>query len=209
MPPTRHSWRWPDADHPSHYREGRRLESRPLPHDREPPPFMPLVIKAIEDGPSGLRAVSVAPYGEQNGDLMRDSGDVLRAQGIRALGLLLPEGTLPCSRCLHLSTDVGSSWFLDAMIEASDFDKSVPRQGQRGRRPSAGQVLARLLAIRFAKRDSPGSACERISDIRQIGDPRRISNCDARVPFSPRAGNAERSGTNQYHFRPPPAAPGR
>jgi hypothetical protein len=41
---------------------------------------MALVIEAIEDGPSGLRAVSVAPCGEQNGDLMRDSGDVLRAQ---------------------------------------------------------------------------------------------------------------------------------
>ena len=35
-------------------------------------PYMDLVIEAIEEGPSGLPAVSVTHYGEQNGDLMRD-----------------------------------------------------------------------------------------------------------------------------------------
>ena len=36
-------------------------------------PYMALVIEALdESGPSGLPALSVAHYGEQNGDLMRD-----------------------------------------------------------------------------------------------------------------------------------------
>ena len=39
----------------------------------ENPPFMALVIEATDDsGPCGLPALSVAHYGEQNGDLMRD-----------------------------------------------------------------------------------------------------------------------------------------
>jgi hypothetical protein len=39
----------------------------------ENPPYLPLVIEATpEPGPQGLRALSVAHYGEQNGDLMRD-----------------------------------------------------------------------------------------------------------------------------------------
>jgi len=39
----------------------------------ENPPFMALVIEATpEPGPLGLPAISVAHYGEQNGDLMRD-----------------------------------------------------------------------------------------------------------------------------------------
>jgi hypothetical protein len=37
------------------------------------PPYMALVIEATpEPGPLGLPAISVAHYGEQNGDLMRD-----------------------------------------------------------------------------------------------------------------------------------------
>jgi hypothetical protein len=37
------------------------------------PPYMQLVIEATdESGPCGLPAISVAHYGEQNGDLMRD-----------------------------------------------------------------------------------------------------------------------------------------
>jgi len=37
------------------------------------PPYMELVIEAVdESGPCGLRSLSVAHYGEQNGDLMRD-----------------------------------------------------------------------------------------------------------------------------------------
>ena len=39
----------------------------------ENPPYMPLVIEATpESGPLGHPAISVAHYGEQNGDLMRD-----------------------------------------------------------------------------------------------------------------------------------------
>ena len=45
----------------------------------ENPPFMELVIEATdESGPCGLPAISVAHYGEQNGDLMRDP-EMLRA----------------------------------------------------------------------------------------------------------------------------------
>ncbi len=37
------------------------------------PPYMPLVMEAVdESGPCGLPALSVAHYGEQNGDAMRD-----------------------------------------------------------------------------------------------------------------------------------------
>jgi hypothetical protein len=39
----------------------------------ENPPYMVLIIEAMpEPGPLGLPAISVAHYGEQNGDLMRD-----------------------------------------------------------------------------------------------------------------------------------------
>jgi hypothetical protein len=39
----------------------------------ENPPYMDLVIEAMdESGPCGLPAISVAHYGEQNGDAMRD-----------------------------------------------------------------------------------------------------------------------------------------
>jgi hypothetical protein len=39
----------------------------------ENPPYMALVIEAVpEPGPLGVPALSVAHYGEQNGDLMRD-----------------------------------------------------------------------------------------------------------------------------------------
>ena len=38
----------------------------------ENPPYMRLVIEAIGPGPRGLNQVSVAHYGEQNGDAMRD-----------------------------------------------------------------------------------------------------------------------------------------
>ena len=49
-------------------------------------PYMELVIEAMdESGPMGLPAISVAHYGEQNGDLMARSRDVFRAW--------------PCGRC--------------------------------------------------------------------------------------------------------------
>ncbi len=39
----------------------------------ENPPYMALVIEAMPElGPLGAPAISVAHYGEQNGDLMRD-----------------------------------------------------------------------------------------------------------------------------------------
>jgi hypothetical protein len=39
----------------------------------ENPPFMALVIEALgERGPNGHRALSIAHYGDQNGDAMRD-----------------------------------------------------------------------------------------------------------------------------------------
>jgi hypothetical protein len=39
----------------------------------ENPPYMALVIEAVpEPGPLGLPAISIAHYGEMNGDLMRD-----------------------------------------------------------------------------------------------------------------------------------------
>jgi hypothetical protein len=39
----------------------------------ENPPYMALVIEALdESGPMGLPAISIAHYGEQNGDAMRD-----------------------------------------------------------------------------------------------------------------------------------------
>lgn len=39
----------------------------------ENPPYMELVIEAVdESGPCGLPAISVAHYGQQNGDAMRD-----------------------------------------------------------------------------------------------------------------------------------------
>lgn len=38
----------------------------------ENPPYMLLCIEHIGEGPQGFPAISVAHYGEQNGDLMRD-----------------------------------------------------------------------------------------------------------------------------------------
>jgi hypothetical protein len=38
----------------------------------ENPPYMTLVLEAIGPGPCNVPALSVAHYGEQNGDLMRD-----------------------------------------------------------------------------------------------------------------------------------------
>ena len=37
------------------------------------PPYMPLIVENIGLGPRGLPALSICHYGEQNGDLMRDS----------------------------------------------------------------------------------------------------------------------------------------
>jgi hypothetical protein len=50
--------------------EGEALKQRPI--CQEVPGFMRLVIEYIGHGPRGFDMVSVAHYGEQNGDAMRD-----------------------------------------------------------------------------------------------------------------------------------------
>ncbi len=71
----------------------------------ENPPYMALVIEATpEPGPCGLPAISVAHYGEQNGDLMRDPEmcfELIEAAALRcgALGVLLPQ-RLPRNRAM-------------------------------------------------------------------------------------------------------------
>jgi len=63
------------------------------------PPYMALVIKATaEPGPLGLPAISVAHYGEQNGDLMRD-----------------PE------MCFELSKPIGGRLMLDPYAYRNDY----------------------------------------------------------------------------------------
>jgi hypothetical protein len=65
----------------------------------ENPPYVALVIEATpEPGPLGLPAISVAHYGEQNGDLMRD-----------------PE------MCFELSRPVGSKLTLDSYYWRNDY----------------------------------------------------------------------------------------
>ncbi len=62
-------------------------------------PYMALVIEATpEPGPLGLAAISVAHYGEQNGDLMRD-----------------PE------MCFELSRPIGSKLTLDPFCWRNDY----------------------------------------------------------------------------------------
>lgn len=56
----------------------------------ENPPFMALVIEAVPDpGPCGVPALSIAHYGEQNGDLMRDPEMCFEVSGLwgRDVGL--------------------------------------------------------------------------------------------------------------------------
>jgi hypothetical protein len=64
----------------------------------ENPPYMALVIEAIEPGLLGLPGLSVAHYGEQNGDLMRD-----------------PE------MCFELSQPTGSKLSLDPYYWRNDY----------------------------------------------------------------------------------------
>ena len=65
----------------------------------ENPPYMALVIEATpEPGPLGISAISVAHYGEQNGDLMRD-----------------PE------MCFELSNPLGMGWTLSAFYFRNDY----------------------------------------------------------------------------------------
>jgi hypothetical protein len=65
----------------------------------ENPPYMALVIEAAsEPGPLGFTAISVAHYGEQNGDLMRD-----------------PE------MCFELSKPIGSKLTLDPFYWRNDY----------------------------------------------------------------------------------------
>src|ERR1700689_2007910 len=65
----------------------------------ENPPYMALVIEATpEPGPLGVPAISVAHYGEQNGDLMRD-----------------PE------MCFELSNPLGMGWTLSSFHFRNDY----------------------------------------------------------------------------------------
>jgi len=53
----------------------------------ENPPFMALVIEATpEPGPCGSPAISIAHYGEQNGDLMRDPEMCFELTNPRGMG---------------------------------------------------------------------------------------------------------------------------
>ncbi len=67
-------WTLEDMDKIAHYILERAGGYRPTLYLKiENPPFMALVIEATpEPGPTGLPAISIAHYGEQNGDLMRD-----------------------------------------------------------------------------------------------------------------------------------------
>ena len=65
----------------------------------ENPPFMALVIEATpEPGPTGLPAISIAHYGEQNGDLMRD-----------------PE------MCFELTNPLGAGWTMTPYYFRNDY----------------------------------------------------------------------------------------
>jgi hypothetical protein len=64
----------------------------------ENPPYMALVIEAPERGPLGLPGISVAHYGEQNGDPMRD-----------------PE------MCFELGKPIGSKLILDPYYFRNDY----------------------------------------------------------------------------------------
>jgi len=65
----------------------------------ENPPYMVLVIEATpEPGPLGVPAISIAHYGEQNGDLMRE-----------------PE------MCFELSNPLGMGWILSPFYFRNDY----------------------------------------------------------------------------------------
>jgi len=65
----------------------------------ENPPYMALVIEATPElGPLGASAISVAHYGEQNGDLMRD-----------------PE------MCFELTNPVGKGWTMTPYYFRNDY----------------------------------------------------------------------------------------
>ena len=93
--------RWPNADPSPHSRKGRRLPAHPLCQDRKSA-YMALVIEATPgSGPFGLPAISVAHYGQQNGDPMRD-----------------PE------MCFELSKPIGSNLTLDPYYWRNDYTGS-------------------------------------------------------------------------------------
>jgi len=65
----------------------------------ENPPYMVLVIEVVPElGPLGAPAISVAHYGEQNGDLMRD-----------------PE------MCFELTNPLGMGWIMTPYYFRNDF----------------------------------------------------------------------------------------
>jgi hypothetical protein len=75
----------------------------------ENPPYQPLVIEAIpESGPLGLRCLSVAHYGEQNGDLMRD-----------------PEMCFELSNPLHLGFSLVSYYWRNDYVGIEQYSRSI------------------------------------------------------------------------------------
>ncbi|MGA2351600.1 MAG: hypothetical protein ABSF70_14280 [Terracidiphilus sp.] len=69
----------------------------------ENPPYMALVIEATpEPGPLGVPAISIAHYGEQNGDLMRDTN-------------------MCYGMCFELSNPLGMGWTLSAFYFRNDY----------------------------------------------------------------------------------------
>jgi hypothetical protein len=73
----------------------------------ENPPYMELVIEALdESGPMGLPTLSVAHYGEQNGDLMRD-----------------PEMCFELSKAVHLDP----YYWRNDYVAVEQFSRSIVR----------------------------------------------------------------------------------
>jgi len=73
------------------------------------PPYMALVIEATdESGPCGLPSISVAHYGEQNGDLMRD-----------------PEMCFELSNPLHLGFSLVSYYWRNDYVGIEQYSRSI------------------------------------------------------------------------------------
>ena len=84
----REPWRrWRNEDHSSHPRAGRRLPARrSISRSRTRPTWRLSSKPRRNRGPLGLPAISVAHYGEQNGDLMRDPEMCFELSNPPALG---------------------------------------------------------------------------------------------------------------------------
>jgi len=107
------------------------------------PPFMPLCIEATdESGPCGLPAISVAHYGEQNGDAMRDPEMMFELEGAEVLNpfywrndyvaveqwsRFITEGQYICHTKLHRQqVDFAKQW--DINLRSQGFVEAFERQ---------------------------------------------------------------------------------